>query len=91
MDLGFHVSFSGIVTFKNAQPLREVAARIPDDRLLIETDAPYLAPVPFRGRTNEPGFVRYVGERLAEVRGSTVERIAETTTENFMRLFKILK
>jgi TatD DNase family protein len=90
MDLGFHISFSGIVTFKNAQALREVAVRVPDERLLIETDSPYLAPVPFRGRTNEPAFVRYVGEKLAEIRGAEVTRIAEKTTENFHNLFKAL-
>jgi len=89
LDLGFHISFSGIVTFKSAQSLREVAARVPDDRLLIETDSPYLAPVPHRGKTNEPAFVRHVGERLAEVRGCSVERIAELTTTNFRRLFSI--
>ena len=87
MDLGFHISFSGIVTFKNAQPLREVAAKVPDDRLLIETDAPYLAPVPFRGKTNEPSFVRHVAEGLAVVRGSRPDRIGEQTTENFFNLF----
>jgi TatD DNase family protein len=90
MDLGFHISFSGIVTFKNAQALREVAVRVPDERLLIETDSPYLAPVPFRGKTNEPAFVRYVGEKLAEIRGAEVTRIAEKTTENFHNLFKVL-
>jgi TatD DNase family protein len=90
MDLGFHISFSGIVTFKNAQALREVAVRVPDERLLIETDSPYLAPVPFRGKTNEPAFVRYVGEKLAEIRGTEVARIAEMTTENFHNLFKAL-
>ena len=87
IDLGFHISFSGIVTFRNAEALREVAAKVPDDRLLIETDSPYLAPVPHRGRTNEPGFVRHVAERLAEVRGQPLELIAELTTANFFRLF----
>jgi TatD DNase family protein len=90
MDLGFHISFSGIVTFKNAQALRDVAVKVPDERLLIETDSPYLAPVPFRGKTNEPAFVRYVGEKLAEIRGSGVAHIAERTTENFHNLFKAL-
>lgn len=88
LDLGFHISFSGIVTFANAQALREVAAKVPDDRLLIETDAPYLAPVPYRGKTNEPAFVRYVAERLAEVRGTTLDKIAEQTTKNFFSLFQ---
>ncbi len=90
MDLGFCISFSGIVTFKNAHALREVAVRVPDDRLLIETDAPYLAPVPFRGKTNEPAYVRYVGEKLAEIRSVGIERIAQMTTANFSRLFKVL-
>ncbi len=91
MDLGFCISFSGIVTFKNAQDLRDVAVRVPDDRLLIETDAPYLAPVPFRGKTNEPAYVRYVGEKLAEIRGTNVDRIGMLTTENFYRVFKPLR
>ena len=88
LDLGFYISFSGIVTFANAQALREVAAKVPDDRLLIETDAPYLAPVPYRGKTNEPAFVRYVAERLAEVRGTTLDQIAGHTTKNFFSLFQ---
>lgn len=89
LDLGFCISFSGIVTFKNAAQLREVAKKVPLDRLLIETDAPYLAPVPHRGKTNEPAFVRHVAEHIAEIRGLPVERIAEATTENFLRLFKL--
>lgn len=88
LDLGFYLSFSGIVTFKNAAALREVAVRVPDDRLLIETDAPYLAPVPFRGKTNEPAFVRFVAACLAELRQQSIDRVAETTTNNFFRLFK---
>ena len=87
LDLGFHVSFSGIITFKNAEALRAVAAMVPDDRLLIETDSPYLAPVPHRGKTNRPAYVRHVAEALAAIRGVSVERIAELTTANFMRLF----
>lgn len=87
LDLGFYVSFSGIVTFRNAQDLREVAARIPDDRLLIETDAPYLAPVPHRGKVNEPAWVLHVAECLAQVRQTTLDVIAEHTTDNFFRLF----
>lgn len=90
MDLGFCISFSGIVTFKNAEALREVAARVPDERLLIETDAPYLAPVPHRGKTNEPAFVRHVGEKLAEIRDSSAEHIGAVTTENFLRVFRKL-
>lgn len=88
LELGFHVSFSGIVTFRNAQSLREAAARVPDDRLLIETDAPYLAPVPMRGKINEPAWVLHVAECLAQLRGTTVEAIAERTTDNFFRLFR---
>jgi len=88
MDLGFYISFSGIVTFANATALREVAARVPDDRLLVETDAPYLAPVPHRGKTNEPAYVRHVAERLAEVRGATFDHIADVTTQNFFNLFQ---
>ncbi len=88
LDLGFHVSFSGIVTFKNAAGLREVAKAIPDDRLLIETDSPYLAPMPYRGKTNEPAWVVKVGECLAAVRGCSPSSIAATTTENYYRLFE---
>jgi TatD DNase family protein len=88
LDQGFYISFSGIVTFKSAQDLREVAARVPPDRLLIETDSPYLAPVPHRGKTNEPAFVPHVARCVAEVRGEPVERIAELTRENFFRLFR---
>jgi TatD DNase family protein len=87
LDLGFHVSFSGIVTFKNAADLREVAAFVPDDRLLIETDSPYLAPVPFRGKLNNPSYVPYVAQQIAEVRKVPVETIAELTSRNFERLF----
>ena len=89
IDLGFHISFSGIVTFKNAGALREVARKMPLDRMLVETDAPYLAPVPFRGKTNEPALVRYVAEAIAQERGVPLERIAEATSLNFFRLFRI--
>lgn len=89
LDLGFHISFSGIVTFKNAAELREVAKRLPLDRILVETDSPYLAPVPFRGKTNEPGLVKYVAEEIARQRGVPFEEIAAATTENFFRLFNI--
>ncbi len=88
LDLGFYVSFSGIVTFRNAQPLREVVARVPDDRLLVETDSPYLAPVPKRGKTNEPAWVLHVAECLAQLRGRSLEEIAALTTANFFRLFR---
>lgn len=87
LDLGFHISFSGIVTFKNALQIKEVARKVPADRLLIETDAPYLAPVPYRGKTNEPGFVLHVAEEIARLRGLSVEAVAEITTNNFVRLF----
>ncbi|MHB8741752.1 MAG: TatD family hydrolase [Sulfuricaulis sp.] len=88
LDLNFYISFSGIVTFRNAAALREVAKQVPEDRLLIETDAPYLAPVPHRGKSNEPAFVRYVADCLAEVRQVPLETIAECTTRNFFSLFK---
>jgi TatD DNase family protein len=91
LALGFHISFSGIVTFKNARALQEVAAEVPLDRLLIETDAPYLAPVPFRGRTNEPGLVPYVAARIAELRGSDQTRIGDVAAANTLRLFKGLR
>ena len=87
IELGFYISFSGIVTFKNAASLREVAAAVPLERMLIETDSPYLAPVPHRGQTNEPGFVKHVAEEIARLRGTTPEIIGAATTENFFRLF----
>ena len=87
MELGFHVSFSGIVTFKNAGALKEVARRVPLDRLLVETDSPYLAPVPHRGKVNRPGWVRYVAEEVAKLREAPYEEIARATTANFFRLF----
>lgn len=87
LDIGFYISLSGIVTFKNAVELQDVAKKLPLDRILIETDAPYLAPVPHRGKTNKPAFVKHVAEFLAELRGDTVENIAQATTENFHRLF----
>ena len=88
LDLGFYVSLSGIVTFKNARELHEVATLIPDDRLLIETDSPYLAPVPYRGNINTPAYVPHVAARLAELRGTSAEHIGELTSANFTRLFK---
>lgn len=87
LDRGFYVSFSGIVTFKNARELHEVAKLVPDDRLLIETDSPYLAPVPYRGKTNNPSYVVHVAARLAELRGTSTERIGVLTSANFDRLF----
>lgn len=87
LDMGFHISFSGIVTFKNARELRDVAARIPLDKLLIETDSPYLAPVPHRGKPNEPKYVRHVAEKVAEVHNMDVEELIRQTGRNFFRLF----
>jgi TatD DNase family protein len=88
LDLGFYISFSGILTFKSAQDLRDVAAFVPLDRLLIETDSPYLAPVPYRGKTNNPSYVPYVARQLAHLRDLPLEQIAEVTSRNFERLFK---
>ncbi len=88
LEMGFYISFSGILTFKNAQDLRDIAAFVPLDRLLIETDSPYLAPVPYRGKTNNPSFVRYVAIELARLRKCQVEQIAEATSRNFDALFK---
>jgi TatD DNase family protein len=87
LDLGFYISFSGILTFKSAADLREVAQFVPDDRLLIETDSPYLAPVPYRGKTNNPSYVPYVAKLLGELRGSSTEAIGALTASNFHRLF----
>ncbi len=87
LDLGFYISISGIVTFKNALVVKEVARRVPLDRLLVETDAPYLAPVPFRGKINQPAYVRYVAEEIASLRGISYDAVAAATTENFFRLF----
>ena len=87
LDLNFYISFSGIVTFKNAEPLRDVARRVPAERLLVETDSPYLAPVPYRGKSNEPGFVRHVADCLAGVREQPVTALAAQTTQNFFSLF----
>ena len=87
LDLGFYISMSGIVTFKNARQIHEVAARVPLDRLLIETDSPYLAPVPFRGKRNDPSLVMHVAEHIAQLRGIPVADIGRATTENFFRLF----
>lgn len=89
MELGFHISFSGIVTFKNAKQLKEVAKAVPLERMLIETDAPYLAPVPHRGKVNEPAYVRHVAEEIALLRGISIDEVAQATTANFCRLFKV--
>ena len=87
LDLGYYISFSGIVTFKSAQELRDVAAFVPLDRMLIETDSPYLAPVPYRGKTNTPAYVPYVAQQIAKVRGISVQAVAEATSRNFEALF----
>jgi len=87
--LGFYISFSGIVTFKNAIQVKEVAKNIPIDRVLVETDSPYLAPTPFRGKTNQPAYVKHVAEEVARLRGISEEELSEATTSNFMRLFKV--
>ena len=88
LDLGFYISFSGIVTFPNATDLQGVARRVPVERLLVETDAPYLSPVPMRGKRNEPAFVRYTAEFLSDLRGESVGQFAQHTTDNFFRLFR---
>src|SRR5471030_2223326 len=89
LDLGFYISFSGIVTFKNAEALREAARYVPLERLLVETDSPYLAPVPYRGKENQPAYVRDVADYMATLKGITVEQLAAATTANFGRLFHV--
>ena len=89
LDLNFYISFSGIITFNNATTIRHVVKKIPSDKFLIETDSPYLAPVPFRGRPNYPIYVRYVAEQIAELRGITVNKVADITTNNFYNLFQL--
>jgi TatD DNase family protein len=91
LAMGFYISFSGIVTFKNAKQLKEVARRVPLERMLIETDAPYLAPVPHRGKLNQPAYVKHVAEEIALLRGIGVDEVGRRTTENFDRLFKLEK
>jgi len=88
LDLNFHISFSGIVTFKNAQDLKKVAKKLPAEKILVETDSPYLAPVPFRGKSNQPAYVKHVAQHVAELRNIHVEELGEVTTENFFNLFK---
>lgn len=87
LDLGFYISFSGILTFKSAHAVQDAAKRVPLDRILVETDAPYLAPVPFRGKTNEPAYVRHTAQYLADLRGLSLDDLAAQTSENFFRLF----
>ena len=89
LDLGFHISMSGIVTFKNAQDLKDVARRVPLDRLLVETDSPYLAPVPFRGKRNEPAYVAHVAAEVARLRDMPLDALGAATSANFFRLFGI--
>ena len=89
LAMGFYISFSGIVTFKNAKQIKEVAQRVPLERILIETDAPYLAPAPHRGRLNQPAYVKHVAEEIATLRGISLDEAGRCTTENFMRLFKL--
>jgi TatD DNase family protein len=91
LDIGFYVSFSGMVTFKNMQWLRDIAAKIPRDRMLIETDAPFLAPVPFRGKTNQPAYVEHTCLELAKIHDLTREEMGEITMDNFFNLFSKAK
>ena len=89
IDMGFHISFSGIVSFKTAGDLREVAKKVPIERMLIETDSPYLAPVPYRGRRNEPSYVPHVAAAIAAVRETDAETIGRVTGQNFFSLFRV--
>jgi TatD DNase family protein len=89
IDLGFYISFSGILTFKKATSIKEVAQNIPLDKMLIETDSPYLAPTPHRGKTNQPAFVKHVAEEIARLRDISVEEVGVATSQNFNRLFKL--
>lgn len=91
MEMGFYISFSGIVTFKSAKELQAVALAVPLERMLIETDSPYLAPVPYRGKMNEPGYVRHVGEFIGKLKNLPAEQVARQTTDNFFKLFNILR
>jgi TatD DNase family protein len=88
IELGFYISFSGIVTFKNAATIKEVAKQVPLDRILVETDSPYLAPIPYRGKTNQPSYVKDVAEEIAHLREITLEEVTIASTQNFFRLFK---
>jgi TatD DNase family protein len=89
LDLGFYLSFTGIITFKNAQPLREVVRKVPLERMFVETDSPYLTPVPHRGKRNEPAYVRFVAETVAQLKALTLEEVARVTTDNVRQLFRI--
>ena len=87
--MGFYISVPGTITFKNAAEFREIVRKLPVESLLVETDAPFLAPVPFRGKRNEPGFVRYTAQKVAELKGMALEKVAEVTTGNALRVFKL--
>ena len=89
LDLGFYLSFTGIITFKNAEPLRAVVQKVPLERMLVETDSPFLTPAPHRGKRNEPAYVRFVAGTIAEIKGITLEKVAQVTTKNVQNLFKI--
>ena len=89
LDLGFYLSFTGIITFKNAEPLRDVVRRVPLDKMFVETDSPYLTPVPHRGKRNEPAYVRFVAETIAEVKGVELAEVARVTSANVKKLFRI--
>lgn len=91
IEMGFYISFSGIVTFKNASQIKAVAQAIPLNRLLVETDSPYLAPIPFRGKTNQPAYVKYVAQEIANLRGISLDEVMNATTANFFTLFKNAK
>jgi len=91
MEMNFYISFSGIVTFKNAKEVQEVAKQVPLERMLVETDSPYLTPMPYRGKPNQPGYTRYVAEFIAELKGISFEQVAEQTTANFFNLFNVDK
>jgi TatD DNase family protein len=88
IEMGFYISFSGIVTFKNATVLKGVAQHVPLDRILVETDSPYLAPIPFRGKTNQPAFVKHVAAEVARLRNISLQELTEASTKNFFTLFK---
>jgi TatD DNase family protein len=88
IEMGFYISFSGIVTFKNAVQIKQVAMAIPLNKMLVETDSPYLAPMPFRGKTNQPAYVKYVAQEIANLRGISLEEVMHATTSNFFSLFK---
>lgn len=91
LEMGFYISFSGIVTFKNAKALKEIAQRVPLESMLVETDAPYLAPIPHRGKTNQPGYVKHVAVEIARLKDVTLEQVAQRTTSNYYNLFKIIR